>query len=70
MVEEQVEVVVFPFDGEMCLPADESEAGAERDEELLNVVRKALLQLPLTRGTVERGEVEDVRTFQRLLREI
>jgi hypothetical protein len=38
VVEEQIKVVVFAFDGEMRLPADESEAGAERDEELLDMV--------------------------------
>jgi len=48
------------------LPPDEGEAGAEFEEEFLDVIDEGLLQLGLAAGIGGAEEIEEVRIFEKL----
>src|SRR5206468_1249868 len=70
VVEQQVDVEVVIADFQVKLAADEGEALPQLQQETLQVVEETRLQLPLVEGCFEGQQVEDVRVFERLPREV
>ena len=70
MIEEQVEVEVLGLDLKVDLAPDERKADAELEEELLDVLDEPLLELTLTGIAVQGQEVEDIRVFESLVRQV
>ena len=62
--------VILAADLQMLLPPNQGETHAQFQEEFLDVLRQSLLQLPLARFGGKREEIERVRVFQHLLRQV
>ncbi len=60
MIKKEVEKKFFAGDFQRVLPADEREADAKFDEEFLDVIKKAQLEVALPGAGVHREKVEDV----------
>jgi hypothetical protein len=70
MIAQHVDVEIVSADSEMYLPADEREAGAELDQEPLDVIDEPHFKVSLDGGGVQGHEVEQVRVLERLLGEV
>ena len=67
MVEEQVAEELVRAQGESHLPADESEALAELEQELADVLEQLALEVALQLGFGDAEDVEEVRVLGGLL---
>ena len=70
VVEEQVYVEILVADVEAVLPADEGEALAEFEQELLQMADEFGFELAFLEWLGQSEKVEDVGVFERLLREV
>jgi hypothetical protein len=70
MVEQEIEVEVFVADHDMHLPPHERETGPELQQKLLDVIDQPGLEVAFDGLFVQREEVEEVRVFERLLRQV
>ncbi len=60
MVEQEVEVIVLAVDDDMLLPADEGEAGAEFEDEVLEFAEDGDFEILFAVGISEAEEVQEV----------
>lgn len=70
VVEQQVDVEILVADVEAVLPADEGEALAELEQELLQMTDELGFEFAFLEWLGDGEEIEDVGVFERLLREV